>query len=190
MREREQQRDEYWQLDEAIDDGSIRLRIHYEEERYSGNEIVSLKQKRGVRTYYHARPYLLIPRITLTLGLHPEPKEHEIGKVLDSQWEGMDHREIGNAQAYWYPADKLLLIWECLIFGRNRPEDPSQDERLANVWQHFEHFLLKRHRQVTRIGTPAWEPEYPEDSLWQQFLRARGYRPLNERAFVKEVAIV
>lgn len=182
--------DDYWQIDEAIDDGSIRLKVHYEDDQYSGGEIVPLKEKRGIRTYYHAKPYILIPRITLALGLHPEPKGQEIGKVLDSSWEGMDHREIGNAQAYWYPTDRLILLWECILFGSDRPKDPNQDERLTKVWQHFEHFLIKCHREVTRIATPGWEPEFPEGTLWQDFLRDRGYAPLNERAFVKEVAVV
>ena len=70
--------EEYWQKDEAVGEGqvgderfSIRMRLHTSEERYDGGvTLIPLSQSKGWRTYLHARPYILVPEITVQVGLY------------------------------------------------------------------------------------------------------------------------
>jgi hypothetical protein len=83
MKECEIGHDFYWSDDillgeTPLPDGAslVRLRLHQSEERYHGHnvaELVPLSQPTGTRSYVHARPYLLEPDITLTVGLSPHP---------------------------------------------------------------------------------------------------------------------
>jgi hypothetical protein len=87
--------DRYWRDDVLVGeiplpDGSalLRLRRHQSEEAYHGRniaELISLSQSTGMRSYVHAKPYVLEPEITLTIGLSPTPQDAGvIGEVVDS----------------------------------------------------------------------------------------------------------
>ena len=103
---------------------SLRLLAHREEERYherATDELVPLSSTTGVRTYVQVRPYVLEPEITLTIGVYEQQRASgAIGEVLDSTWQGMRHRDIGRAQAWYYPADELVVLWECYLHERER----------------------------------------------------------------------
>jgi hypothetical protein len=168
MREREGEVDPYWSEDVllgevALPDGPtlVRLRLHQSEEPYHGRniaELVPLSQPTGTRTYVHAQPYVLVPEITLSVGLSPTPQETGvIGEVVDSTWKGMRHVEIGQAQAWYYPVDRLLVLWECYLLDRWRLDDPLHDPALAALWEGFEGQLLARFPATERIATPSWE---------------------------------
>ena len=168
---------------------AIRMRIHTSEERYSGGEtIYKLKQPRGDKDYVMAKPYILEPNITLTIATYPQPSSAgAIGEVLDSQWEGMRHRDIGNAQAWYYREDKVLVLWECDIFEWARQDkDPSENEVLTTVWTGFERWLLERFKATEMVVTPSWEPVYTNE-VWQRFLITQGYTPFAKEAFIKEI---
>ena len=184
----------YWQSYVAIGEAPIqgertplRMRLHTVEEGYrERQELVPLKHPKGRRLYLHGRPYILLPDIRLTVALAEQPSvEGAIGTVLSStEGEGRP-QEIGNAQAWFYPKDKLLVLWECYLYDWCRQEDPRQDEALSVLWEGFERVLAERLPAANRIVTPAWEDIY-ERSLWQAFLTAKGYQPFNEQAMVKE----
>jgi hypothetical protein len=196
MKEREVEHDPYWTDDVLLGDvplpdGSalVRLRLHQSEEAYHGRniaELVPLSQSSGSRSYVHARPYVLEPEITLTVGLFPTPRDTgAVGEVVDSSWEGMRHVEIGQAQAWYYPADRLLVLWECYLYDRWRAADPLRDSALAAVWDGFERRLLAHFPQAARITTPSWEDIY-ERPAWQDFLTQHGYAPATPGVFLKE----
>ncbi len=96
----EQARDPYWQHDFAVDLSllgeqptfGIRFKAHTSEERYHGgahDELVPLKVTRGIRRYFHGKPYQLEPDYRLTVALHPvPPPTGEIGVVQEASWEG------------------------------------------------------------------------------------------------------
>ena len=107
-------------------------------------------------------------------------------EVLSSDWVGMRQREIGQAQAWFYPADKLLILWECFLEDRFRQEDPLHDPALATIWTGFERTLLARFPGTQRIATPSWEDLY-ERPAWQQFLGDQGFLPFSPGCFVKEL---
>src|SRR5713101_2192711 len=125
MTERQQEIDPYWQEDILVGEAqvqrephAIRMRIHTGEERYSnGESIYKLQHSRGTQDYVMAKPYILVPDITLTIATYPQPStEGAIGEVMGSKWEGMKHQDIGGTQAWYYREDKVLVLWECDIF--------------------------------------------------------------------------
>src|SRR5918997_6487445 len=140
--------DPYWTQNLVIGEGVvekhkslIRLHLHRSEETFEHTlgEIFPLSTRRGKRTYFHAKPYVLIPRMTLTIGLtRPKADSDEIGRVIGSDVTKLQEREIGNAQAWYYPEDAALVIWECYLFEQYRQQDPLNDPLLATVWQEFE----------------------------------------------------
>ena len=125
MREHDSSRqdtDPYWQVDFSLgrfklhgEDRPVYLQLHRSDEAYhERRELVALSYPTGERTYFHAKPYLIVPRIELTVGLmpHADP-DAPIGQVLGSEITNVRKHEIGQAQAWYYHGDKLLVLWEC-----------------------------------------------------------------------------
>lgn len=196
MKERELEQDPYWSDDVLLGDvpvldGSalVRLRLHHSEEIYHGRniaELIPLRHPTGNRIYIHAKPYVLEPEITLTIGLFPTPRATgAVGEVVDADWEGIRHVEIGQAQAWYYPPDRQLVLWECYLFDRWRVADPVHDPALAALWLGFEKQLLTRFPAAERVATPSWEDIYDRPA-WQAFLASQGYTPAVPGAFVKK----
>jgi hypothetical protein len=194
--------DSYWTHNLVIGEGDvqrhnslIRLHLHRSEEPYFHSEelfpiashLPGNRPPRGAtRTYFHAKPFILIPQMTLTIGLtRPKVDSREIGRVIGSDVKHLQEQEIGNAQAWYYPTDKALVLWECYLFELYRKDDPLKDPLLATLWQGFEDALLKELPDTTRIYT-TYEPIY-ERPVFKTFLRKRQYRPIEKVAFVKEV---
>jgi hypothetical protein len=197
MTEQEHDQDPYWQQDLLIGEGrihgertSIRLQVHTTEEPYwEHQDLVPLSHPTGQRVYVHARPYVLEPEYILTIDVHPRPTTSgELGKVVESEWEGMRHQHIGNCQGWFYPADRLLILWEVFLFPRYMEQDPRQDQVLKLVWTGFEGLLREKFSDARRIVVPSWEDEYQLEH-WQEFLRTQGYAPLNQQAFGKDVEV-
>lgn len=192
----EQEPDPYWQEDVAIgtgrffhgEDFSIRMRVHTATERASRrHEIVPLSDTVRERVSVHGKPYLLVPDLTLTVALTPESEPAgAIGTVTGSAWTGMRHEDIGQAQAWYYPTDQLLVLWECFPEARYRTsDDPQQDTTLAALWTGFEVWLTGRFPDARRLVT-TWEDLY-DRPRWQQFLATQGYAPIAPAAFGKDL---
>src|SRR5688500_4264691 len=51
--------------------------FHTAEEKYFGaaSEIIPLKHKKGKNTYIMMQPYVLEPKMTITVGLYSKPKQ-------------------------------------------------------------------------------------------------------------------
>ena len=187
--------DSYWTHNLVIGEGDIqgnksliRLHLHRSEERaYHAEFLFPIDIKRAdTRTYFHAKPYILIPQMTLTIGLtKPKADSSEIGRVIGSDVSKLQEREIGNAQAWYYPEDKALVLWECYQFEPYRKADPLIDPLLATVWQGFEKLLVKELPDTTKIYT-TYETVY-ERPVYETFLAKHGYRKIDKVAFVKEV---
>lgn len=201
MRERDHLRqdgDPYWSADVALGEAVVersrklvRLKLHRADETYREHrEIVPLTHPVGRRTYVHAKPYVLVPDITVTVGLYSTPRpDGAVGEVTGSEWRGLRHLEIGQAQARLYHADRTLVLWEALLHPPfRRDADPAQDAALVTFWTGFEQVLLEQLAgRIDRIVTPAWEPDYPEPEVWPRFLTERGYQPFTDAAFAKPV---
>lgn len=165
----------------------LRLKLHESEERLRGHrEIFPVRSRTGTRRYFHAKPYVLEPQITLTVDLSPAHRpDGAIGAVAGSTWEGMRHREIGQAQAWYYPADRVLVIWECFLLGPYREPEPVRDMSHLTLWTGFERALLGRLPEAERLVT-TWEDIYPREQ-WADFLTARGYAAEGGAVFAKPV---
>ena len=121
----EREPDPYWQEDAAIGEATlfrgetytVRMRLHTARERASRrHELVPLSDAVRERVSVHGKPSILVPDVTLTVRLHDRPDPTgAIGDVAASDWTGMRHEEIGQAQAWFYPADQLLILWECFV---------------------------------------------------------------------------
>ncbi len=79
----------------------IRLHLHRSEEPYYHQEdFFPIDTTRGTRIYFHAKPYILLPKISLTIELTPpKPASAEVGKIIDSGVKELHELELGNAQA-------------------------------------------------------------------------------------------
>ncbi len=195
--------DDYWQrrelaarlpLPPADHEYDVYFLWHRSQERYGNNhrELGLTIRKAGVREYVHVKACFFVPRIILTIGLTPPVQTdfgEEIGQVLASEQEGHDRIFIAGLQAWYYPTEKVLMLWEVDLFGQYGSADPSTDFLLSTLWQCFEEGLLKEFPDCEQILTPGWEPQYGE-ALFKEFLRQRGYSPQDEvqRVFVKMVA--
>jgi hypothetical protein len=198
MTERQQPESEYWNADEAIGDVTLwrgqryalRLKAHVAEEIYrrsEGQEIIPLAHSRGVRTYVHGKPYILVPDITLDIGLSPQPEPSgAIGAVRSSNWEGMRHEEIGQAQAWFYVEDRTIVLWESYLLDRYRAPKMLEDSNTYALWQGFEQFLTRRFPSARQLVTTYDDSEYDTDQ-YQEFLTSLGYRRLNPAAFGKDL---
>ena len=131
--------DPYFQHDALIGDAvlrgepyGLRLKLHEAEERFRNHEeLFPLTQRTGTRRSFHAKPYVLEPEITLTAGLSSIPRPAgAIGEVTDAAWHGMRHREVGQAQDWYYPADRVLMIWECFLLDQYKETVPSKEMNL------------------------------------------------------------
>jgi hypothetical protein len=195
--------DSYWTHNLVIGEGNvqghnalIRLHLHRAEEPYYHHEELFpiASHRRGerpprgaTRSYFHAKPFILLPQMTLTIGLtRPKVDSGEIGRVIGSDVKHLQEQELGNAQAWYYPEDKALVLWECYLFAPYAQKDPRHDPLLVAVWQKFEETLLKELPATARIYT-TYEPIY-DRPVYKTFLATHGYRPTAKVAFVKEVA--
>jgi hypothetical protein len=169
----------YWTIDEALgevqlyrDTWTLRLKAHTDEEQYRSRhtEIVPLSADHGSRTAVVARPYILIPDITLGVQLAPTPEPSGvIGTVRSSDWEGMKHEEVGTAQGWYYPEDRLIVLWECYYLDRYQGPEPTEDANVRVLWEGFERFLTARFPQAQQLVTTADDPLY-ETADYQTFL--------------------
>ncbi len=185
--------DNYWNSNTILGDGMIdgersliRLKLHRSDEQYYyKQELFPLSSRTGERIYFHAKPYILIPDMTLTFAPYATPApDGSIGEVTTDVTK-LKPREIGNAQAWYYPAEKALVLWECFLEAPYRQKDPRADSLHTLVWQGFEHTLLNQLPEATRLYT-TFEPIY-ERPVFTQFLENQGYQPCGPVAFVKEL---
>lgn len=83
-------------------------------------------------------------------------------------------RRIGEADAYFYHEDCILLLWRCRIVEPCRQHDPNGDALLHAVWEGFDRFLHRRFPDARSMVTPAWNLPYPS-RRWLLFLAAHGF---------------
>ena len=169
----------------------IRLKFYQSAEAYRNRDelLFPLTSRSGHRIYFGAKSYILIPQVTLTfVSTPPQADNNVIGKVIGSDVKQLQELEIGNAQAWYYPAEKALVLWECYLHKPYQQKDLLTDSLAAMVWQGFEQLLLKRKelRNAAPIYT-TYEPIY-ERTVWTKYMKKHGYRKVGKVAFLKEVS--
>lgn len=192
--------DSYWTVDTALFAGTFRYfgpdavlvrgKVHFEQESYRrsdvNQEITPIGIEEGARTYLHLRPFVLIPDITLTIGLYPEPHPAgAIGEVVAARERRMKEVEIGNVQAWSYP-DGTLVLWESFLHAFVSDQPIHTDPNMAALWRSVESFLAQRFPQAERVVTTAHDPMF-ETAEYQAFLRALGYEQIAQEAYGKKI---
>jgi hypothetical protein len=170
-------------------------RFHTSEERYfaTKHEIIPLEHRRGQRTYVMMHPYVLEPKLTITVGLYPKPKHYSdqdeaIGQTIGQPSpEGFREAQVGNAQAWYYHEDKTIVLWECFFDSRFRSHPLSEDKNMHKLWKGFEHCLMKKFPEAITMATPFNDPIAKAIEEYQSFLKTLGYSPLAEAAFGKSI---
>ncbi len=200
-----QHNDDFWTHDAPLfvgtfpsyrnDPRMVQARLHVTNEQYFGaaSEIVPLKTHKGTCTYIMMQPYVLEPELFMTVGLYAKPKHYAdqddaIGETLSTQVKGMRQQQIGNAQAWYYPQDKVNVLWECFLDARVRNVTSlTEDLYMQKLWSSFEHWLAKQFPEATRIATPFNDPIAKSIEEYQTFLRSLGYEPVAKAAFGKAI---
>jgi hypothetical protein len=160
---------------------SVRLKAHTETSPYHPRKTIYPLQQRGTQVEITGKAYILLPDVTVTVGLfdHPAPSG-AIGSVTDSNWQGMRHHEIAKARGLYYAQDWALALWEVNSFGR------LDDFTHKKLWIAFEAWLLERFPEAERIFTDDDEPG--DDPVGNRiFLRSWGYTQVSQRIFAREV---
>ncbi|HZF41710.1 MAG TPA: hypothetical protein VE715_23025 [Blastocatellia bacterium] len=115
------------------------------------------------RVYVHAKACYFTPEIAVTICVtapNARPGE-QVGVVEDVQRRGSIRREFANLQAWFYPGERALMLWEVDLW-RGREENPTQDFLLACLFDGFERELLRIFPDVRQVITPH-EPNYPSE---------------------------
>ena len=170
-------------------------RFHTSEEQYSASldeEIIPIKEKKGQRTYVMMQPFVLEPKLTLTVGIYNQPKKYHdqespIGEVIGSSHEGFKEVQVGNAQAWYYSADKMIVLWECFFEDRFRKDALTTDKNMQNLWKGFEHWLINKFPKATTLATPFNDPIAESIEEYQSFLKSLDYSLLAQGAFGKKI---
>jgi hypothetical protein len=193
--------DDYWSKEEFAgrllfpprdNERDVFFPWHESSERYGRNhrELGLTLADPGERDYVHVKACFYSPRIILTFDLTPPIQTDigvQIGEVTDSRQKGQNRHDVANCQAWYYPNEKTLMLWEVDLYSSvSGEEDPTKDFLLSSLWVLFETRLLERFPDCERILTPHHEPRY-DRAFFQTFLRERGYTPGPEKSgvFVK-----
>lgn len=139
------------------------------------------------------QPYVLEPKLTITVGLYDKPKhyadqERAIGKTIGQpKHEGFREVQAGNSQAWYYYTDKTIVLWECFFDDRFRTHPLPEDTNMQKLWKGFEHWLIKQFPHATTLVTPHNGPIVESIDEYRAFLKTLGYSPLGNSAFGKKV---
>jgi hypothetical protein len=154
---------------------------------YVLGHIEPIKTLRGTRTYIHMKPFVLVPDISLTVGLYPTSTERgAIGEVLEAHERKHREVEIEQAQAWYYPQDRLIMLWECFLNNFVREKPLLEDPNMRYLWEHVARSLQERFPEATRITTPFHDPLFDNEE-YHQFLSALGYEPVAKAAWGKSI---
>jgi len=107
--------------------------------------------------------------------------------VIGSNHEGFREAQVGNAQAWYYPADKTIVLWECFFDDRFRKFPLLEDTNMQMLWQSFEHWLIKQFPRASTLATPLNDPIAESIDEYQAFLQSLGYSSLAKSAYGKKM---
>ena len=125
------------------------------------------------------------PNVYLTVGLWPRPAaDGSIGQVVGTEQRGQRRQELGKAQAWYYEADRLVMVWECFYHRFYRDAPLLEDANMAALWQGMERWLAERFQEAQRIAATFRDPLFQTEE-YQAFLRRLGYPPVAPAAFGK-----
>jgi len=66
---------------------------------------------------------------------HYADQDSLIGEVMGAKRGGVREVIIGNAQAWYYREDKILVLWECFLQNFVRDLPLLKDPNMARLWK-------------------------------------------------------
>jgi hypothetical protein len=159
--------DPFWTHDTELFEGTFRYyrnrkqevrgKLHESKETYDFHvfghslERDSLTSTKGTRSYIMLHPYITEPNLIMSVALYPQPKHSAdapaaIGETTGTRVEGFRDVQIGSAQAWYYPEDKVLVLWECFLHDFVRDAPLRKDPNMAHLWtgKEYQSFLKNR----------------------------------------------
>jgi hypothetical protein len=168
----------------------VHAKIHRSIEEYHGieTERVPIKNTKGERIYFHIEPYVEAPNVISTGRMPPNGSDTDaIGTVQESQAEGFRATPVGKCQAWYYPADTTVVVWECFLDRAFRSKTlPAEDSNMQKLWQAIEKYFAKKFPRADRIVTPFDDPQFQREE-YQAFLTFLGYEPVAKAAYGKRL---
>jgi hypothetical protein len=171
----------YWTLDTFLFEGQfsyfgnspvyVRGKVYQSEEKYrlrkAERDREPVHTLRGTRQYIDMRPFVSVRNVT----------------VIESKplWV-----EIGQIQAWYYPQDHLIVLWECFLHEFVREKPLLEDSNMRALWESVACFLLERFPEAARITTPSHDPLF-EMKKYHKFLSALGYQQVAKAAWGKSI---
>jgi hypothetical protein len=139
--------------------------------------------------------YVLEPNFSITVRLHDKPKhyadqESPIGDVIRSEHTGFREVALGSAQAWYYPTDKTIVLWECFFDSRFHIHPFATDTNMKKLWLALERYLRQIFPQASTLAIPFNDPIAESIEEYQAFLKILGYSPLTEAAYGKKVRLL
>jgi hypothetical protein len=184
------QEEAFWHLDEELGElelqerpggpelYTVRLKAHTAHGPYQAERVIYPLSCDGTQHEVSGKAYILVPDLTLTVGLFPDPSPSgPIGTVTGSQWQGMRHHDIANVRGLFYEQDRTIGIWEVDAWGQ------LDEFSHGRLWLAFESFLVRRFPSAERIVTDDAEPG-ENTRRNQMFLKQLGYRHIASTARV------
>lgn len=115
-------------------------------------EIVSVAALVGTRTSIHLQSSLIMPDIRLTVAFRAGPQlDGAIGEVVDGEERDGRRPPIGTMQAWYYPVDGTVLIWEAFLASFARDTPIGKDANMRRLWLRVEDSLITRFPVATRL---------------------------------------
>jgi hypothetical protein len=195
--------DTYWQEDVKLFEGvfryfhnnktprpvQVRGKIHSSQERYVDVdfEIVPITTPKGERIYVNVHPYVEEPNVVLTIGIPPHSyaDSNAIGQVQNARVEGLRPIKLGNIQAWYYPSDTTIVLWECFLDRSFHDDIPlMKNINMRHLWEQTEKHLHAKFPQAERIVTPFSDPLFKTEE-YQSFLRSLDYELVAKAAYGK-----
>ena len=95
------------------------------------------------------------------------------------------HRDItlATGQAWHYPADRTVVLWELIPERELTVRDPRESLVYRTLWAHYERALNARFPSADTLLT-TWEDEFARPA-WQGFVSALGYHQTQPAVFHK-----
>jgi hypothetical protein len=189
----------FWTHDITLFDGTFRYyrnkkrpvrgKLHVSDEKYwhGNSELIPLSTRQGLRSYVMMQPYVIEPQLIMTVAVSPKRSADEgevLGKTTGTKVEGYQDVRVDNAQAWFYPEDKVIVLWECFLDSFVRDVPLLKDTNMTHLWSGFEQWLVERYPGALRIVTPWMDPLW-QPKEYQAFLRKRGYRRGKSGTFMK-----
>src|SRR5215469_14136070 len=160
----------YWTLDTSLFEGhfpyfgnspvSVRGKVHRSEEKYRLQKAERDREPvhilRGTRQSIDMRPFVAVPNVTLTIDLCEWPTtESALGTVLNALEPKSPRVDIGQVQAWYYPQDHLIVLWECFLHEFVCEKPLLEDSNMRALWESVARFLHERFPEAARITTPS-----------------------------------